>query len=143
MLDRGVPWSELILRGGGFVDDLNLQTHNRVSVVTIYLLLLSLGVGLWWPLAWLASALLSVTFLALNWPLYRFFAIKRGWSFALRHSHALAVLRVQRRCVRVGLSAHRRSRKTLAGCPRTGCILVGGIVLLHHSGWSMDGSHRR
>ena len=84
ILDRGVPWTALILRDGALVDDLNLQTHNRVSVVAVYLLLLSLCLGVWWSSAWLASAALCLTLLALNWPLYRFFAARRGRLFALR-----------------------------------------------------------
>ncbi len=84
ILDRGVPWTELILRAGAFVNDLNLQTHNRVSVVMVYLLLLSLAIGVVQPTGWLASAGLAIILLLLNWKLYRFFKARRGLRFALR-----------------------------------------------------------
>lgn len=83
ILDRGVPWTELILKGG-FVDDLNLQTHNRISVVSVYLLIGAVLFALIWPLVWIAVGALAMLLLMLNLPLYRFFAARRGWSFALR-----------------------------------------------------------
>ena len=43
ILARGIPWTELIWRERAFLNDLNLQTHNRVSVATTYL---GLGCGL-------------------------------------------------------------------------------------------------
>ncbi len=81
---RGIPWTQLILRDRVFTADLNLQTHNRVSVVAVYGLLLALLVGLWQPLGLLMAVLLALLLLALNLNLYRFFAAKRGLWFALR-----------------------------------------------------------
>jgi glycosyltransferase involved in cell wall biosynthesis len=84
ILDRGVPWTELILRDGAFVNDLNLQTHNRISVAAIYLLLLSLTLGLVQPLSWLASVGLAIGLLRLNRNVYAFFKAQHGWLFALK-----------------------------------------------------------
>ncbi|HLF26095.1 MAG TPA: glycosyltransferase [Anaerolineae bacterium] len=84
IFDRGVPWTELILRDGAFVNDLNLQTHNRVSVAAVYGLLLAMLLGLAWPAAWLAMSVLALLLLRLNAPVYRLFASKRGLFFALR-----------------------------------------------------------
>jgi glycosyltransferase involved in cell wall biosynthesis len=84
ILDRGAPWTRLILRGGPFVDDLNLQTRNRVSVVTTYLLLIAMLIGAAWPPAWSVAGALALALLALNRQLYRFFAARRGGFFALR-----------------------------------------------------------
>jgi glycosyltransferase involved in cell wall biosynthesis len=39
VLDRGIPWTELILRDRRMPNDLNLQTSQRASVVLVYLLL--------------------------------------------------------------------------------------------------------
>ncbi len=39
MLDRGIPWSELILRDRNMPNDLNLALSQRVSVALVYLLL--------------------------------------------------------------------------------------------------------
>lgn len=82
--DRGIPWAELILRHRAFVNDLNLQTHNRVSVIALWLLLFSLGLALWRAPFLLISLGLAGLLLYLNWPLYHWFASKRGWPFALR-----------------------------------------------------------
>ncbi|HEY4690433.1 MAG TPA: glycosyltransferase [Anaerolineae bacterium] len=84
IFDRGVPWTELILRDGAFVNDLNLQTHNRASVVIVYLLLMTLAAGFIWPALWLASGALAIVLLVLNRAVYRLFAVKRGTFFALR-----------------------------------------------------------
>jgi glycosyltransferase involved in cell wall biosynthesis len=83
IFDRGIPWTRLILRDKAFVSDLNLQTHNRISVIAVYLLLLSLPVSLYnsWTL-WLTIVLAGLL-IWLNFDLYRFFARKRGILFAL------------------------------------------------------------
>ncbi|NOX60924.1 MAG: glycosyltransferase [Chloroflexi bacterium] len=85
ILDRGIPWAELILRHGAFVNDLNLQTKNRISVAAFWLLMLSLALAAMWSGWMLLAALgLGLWLLRLNWPLYRWFAQKRGWWFAMR-----------------------------------------------------------
>lgn len=84
ILDRGIPWTQLILRDKVFRSDLNLQTHNRVSVVGVYGLLAALAAALFQPPAiWLALLLAGLLFW-LNLPLYRFFYRKRGFFFTLR-----------------------------------------------------------
>lgn len=84
IIDRGIPWAELILRHRAFVNDLNLQTKNRLSVVIIWAVLLSLGLAWWDGRVLLGGAALATLLLRLNWALYRWFAAKRGWGFALR-----------------------------------------------------------
>lgn len=84
IFDRGIPWTRLILRDKVFARDLNLQTHNRVSVVVVYGLLLAVAVGLFQPQAWLIALGLIALLLWLNFDLYRFFYQKRGLLFALR-----------------------------------------------------------
>lgn len=84
ILDRGIPWTRLILRDRVFKPDLNLQTHNRVSVVAIYGSLLALVVTMLQPHSlWIALGL-ALLLIWLNWPLYKFFHHKRGFWFALR-----------------------------------------------------------
>jgi GT2 family glycosyltransferase len=41
MLDRGIPWTELILRDKSIPNDLNLQLSQRVSVAVVFLLLMA------------------------------------------------------------------------------------------------------
>lgn len=91
IFDRGIPWTRLILRAKVFANDLNLQTHNRVSVVAVYSLLLALLVGLFSGTSpkgesqGLIVALgLAFLLLWLNQDLYRFFYRQRGLLFALR-----------------------------------------------------------
>jgi GT2 family glycosyltransferase len=82
--DRGIPWTQLILKFGRLDNDLNLQTNQRLAVVLSYLLVASVVLGVfsaWWlALAAAASAGLA----ALNWRYYRFFIEKRGLWFGLR-----------------------------------------------------------
>jgi glycosyltransferase involved in cell wall biosynthesis len=83
IFDRGIPWTRLILRDKLFSRDLNLQTHNRVSVIAVYGLLLALRVSLWHPAAILPVVALAILLLGLNLNLYRFFTRKRGLLFTL------------------------------------------------------------
>lgn len=81
---RGVPWTVLLMKTRMFTKDLNLQTHNRVSVVLVYLALLSVLLALFWP--WMLASIppLLGFFLYLNWGLNQFFIEKRGFGFALK-----------------------------------------------------------
>lgn len=84
IFDRGIPWTRLILRHKVFAGDLNLQTHNRVSVVAIYGLLLALAIGIFYPQGLFIGLGLAVLLVWLNLDLYHFFYQKRGFVFALR-----------------------------------------------------------
>lgn len=84
IFDRGIPWTRLILRDKVFRSDLNLQTHNRISVVAVYGLLLSLLVSVVQPQTLVIVAGLILLLLWLNFDLYRFFYRKRGFWFTLR-----------------------------------------------------------
>ncbi len=81
---RALPWTELILRNGPFINDLNLRLSNRLSVVLTYIFLLALGGIGWWlgSLAIVTGAILLL--LWLNAPLYKFFWRKRGLWFAIK-----------------------------------------------------------
>ena len=84
IVDRGIPWTHLLLKNKAFQSDLNLQTHNRISVMAVYSLLFSLATTLIEPQAlWLVLALF-ILLIWLNWPLYYFFYQKRGAWFAVR-----------------------------------------------------------
>jgi len=80
---RGLPWTDLILREGGWINDLNLKRSNRVSVLLTYGLLGSLIVGGWWPLSFAFGGLCVFLLLILNSPVYRFFFNRCGLSFML------------------------------------------------------------
>jgi GT2 family glycosyltransferase len=81
---RAVPWTELMLRQGRLVNDLNVRTRDRASVALALVGSAALA-GAWhWPwLAWagLGSLLLVVV---LNAGLFRFFLRRRGVGFAVK-----------------------------------------------------------
>lgn len=83
IIARGIPWTRLILREGAFLNDLNLQTHNRISVALVYLGVLFVALGLWQPVAVAVVPIVAFALAVSNWPLYRFFIEKRGRRFAL------------------------------------------------------------
>jgi len=75
VLDRGVPWTELILRGGGMPDDLNLKVSQRISVILAYGLLVCFGFGVWYyrHLVWVPLFLLILVSLLDYWSIQRRF----------------------------------------------------------------------
>ncbi|MFZ1400613.1 MAG: glycosyltransferase family A protein [Candidatus Promineifilaceae bacterium] len=81
--DRALPWTRLILQGGGAPNDLNLNFSQRLSTAVIYLGLLALGLALFSAWAWLLVLLTAVTLIWLNWPFYQFLLEKRGIRFLL------------------------------------------------------------
>ena len=91
IVDRGVPWMELILREGRMPNDLNLRWGQRLSVILVWLLVakgISWLSGIHSPAllrSLVALAVLDVlAILLLNWKLYRFYHRRRGLWFALR-----------------------------------------------------------
>jgi glycosyltransferase involved in cell wall biosynthesis len=80
---RALPWTELIMKEGLFINDLNLKFSSRLSVVIVYLLIIALaGAAIEHRLVFLLPFLMAVL-AGLNWDLYRFFARKRGIAFTL------------------------------------------------------------
>jgi glycosyltransferase involved in cell wall biosynthesis len=84
ILDRGIPWTDLILRDRCFINDLNLRPPSRVSVVLTYALPAACIAAWWWPASLAVGGVLMGALLVLNAPVYRFFLEKRGFRFALQ-----------------------------------------------------------
>lgn len=84
IVDRGIPWTRLILRDKAFLGDLNLQTHNRISVVAVYGLLAAIIVSYFQPQMAVVAAGLAGLLVWLNFDLYRFFYFQRGLGFTLK-----------------------------------------------------------
>jgi glycosyltransferase involved in cell wall biosynthesis len=81
---RALPWTDLILREGEFIDDLNVTISNRVSVILTYIFCLAL-LGLWWaPWLFPVSVIAMILLLVMNRDLYCFFKDKHGLGFALK-----------------------------------------------------------
>ena len=84
MRDRGIPWTQLILRYGVLNDDLNLRAVYRLSVMIAYLALTTVVLGFIDTRFFTATPLLIGGLAVLNWRYYAFFYRKRGCWFAIR-----------------------------------------------------------
>ncbi len=83
ILDRGIPWTRLLLSNRNIKADLNLKVEDRISVILVYLLLLSLLLVLLTSYALFISGVLAGVLLVLNRHLYGYLARLRGPVFAL------------------------------------------------------------
>jgi glycosyltransferase involved in cell wall biosynthesis len=82
---RALPWTELLLRDRHrFNNDLNIQLNSRLSVLSVYTLILSLIASFWWIGCLGITLLCCLLLLALNFPVYKFFYEKRGLIFTLK-----------------------------------------------------------
>ncbi len=93
VLQRGIPWTELILRTRYLPNDLNLSWSQRISAALAYLLVVLGGLGIWHALTGHASLPASVGAAGmlgcvagigfLNRGFYQFLASVKGWPFSL------------------------------------------------------------
>ena len=83
VLDRGVPWTELMLSRGGIPDELNVRRRERVSVVAVWLLIVALAAAPWRPVALIAAGAAAAWLVIGHLGLYRFLARRGGVLFAL------------------------------------------------------------
>ncbi|MCC6139562.1 MAG: glycosyltransferase [Nitrospira sp.] len=81
---RAVPWTQLIHRYRGFVNDLNIGISGRASVLLAYGLLGAAVLAYWQPAILIAAAAMGLALFILNIQLYRFFLEKRGLRFAVQ-----------------------------------------------------------
>lgn len=80
--DRALPWTRLLLRQGALVNDLNLQTGQRVSVGLAMISAFLVCATLVTPLALLPWFVVSVALCWLNRRFYTFLFQQRGLAFA-------------------------------------------------------------
>jgi glycosyltransferase involved in cell wall biosynthesis len=83
VLDRGVPWTELMLRRGRIPDELNVRWRERVSVAAAWLLIACLAASPWLPLLILPAAVCAVWLAVAHFDFYRFLGRREGVGFAL------------------------------------------------------------
>lgn len=81
---RALPWSELILRRKSLTNDLNINTASRLSVVSVYLLILAVCAAPVFHHTLIIAAACMLALLVLNQNFYRFFLRKRGLWFTIR-----------------------------------------------------------
>jgi glycosyltransferase involved in cell wall biosynthesis len=88
VLDRGIPWTQLVMREGKMPNDLNLKYSQRISALLAYGLLVLFGIGVWYyrPLLW-TPVLLMVLIASLD-----FWSTRRRFPTVVRSSAALAGL---------------------------------------------------
>jgi glycosyltransferase involved in cell wall biosynthesis len=82
--NRALPWTRLILREGEMLNDLNLRTSQRYSVVLTFGLLLMLAAGLWEGIFLVPALAMGGCLLWINRDFYSFLARKKGFWFAFR-----------------------------------------------------------
>ncbi|CAG0947501.1 Glycosyltransferase GlyG [Anaerolineae bacterium] len=83
IFDRAIPWTRLILSNAQMPTDLNLDTKSRVSALTAWSLLGFVALGFIVPAVWLGVIGAIALLIALNFDLYRFFARRGGFAFAI------------------------------------------------------------
>jgi len=81
---RALPWTDLLLRESRIINDLNLKTADRVSVVSVYLLCICMLSAFFSPLLLVPVPFLIALIFWLNRDLYRFFSQHRGALFLLK-----------------------------------------------------------
>jgi glycosyltransferase involved in cell wall biosynthesis len=84
VVDRAIPWTELMLRERIFRNDLSTKTGNILSTVAAFLALFALiSTGFFWYSIYL-FAFSCVSFVGLNLPFYRFIIKERGLLFTIK-----------------------------------------------------------
>jgi hypothetical protein len=86
LVDRAIPWTQLILKSQRMPDDLNLKQSQRISAMLTCAMIPATvaAIALRSLVAATMAAGMLVAVLMLNRELYRFFAGQRGWWFAVR-----------------------------------------------------------
>jgi len=80
---RALPWSRLILEENRIINDMNVKTGDRISAMLVALLLLSLPLMFWRPIAILIPIGCLAGLVYLNREILAFYARKRGVYFAV------------------------------------------------------------
>ena len=83
VMDRGIPWTQLLKRYDSLNNDLNITFAYRACVVLSYLAVASLVAAWWWPLLLATVPVLLGAIWFLDRPYYRFFVTRRGLPFTL------------------------------------------------------------
>jgi GT2 family glycosyltransferase len=81
---RGVPWMLLLLWNRTKENDLNVSRSQRLSVLATGVLIASMAVSPWLPVALGLSAASLLAVFGMNYCFYQYLAVRRGWGFALR-----------------------------------------------------------
>lgn len=119
VLDRGIPWTELILRDKRMPNDLNLQLSQRVSVALAFILMTLAAVGtIYWG-GYFLTPLFVLLFLALG----------RFWGEAVSHRDSRRGLLVT--AVLVGAISVMSALHGMTGMIPP-LVLSYGLLIAHH-----------
>ena len=83
ILNRAIPWTQLMMRERHVPADLNLGLGSRLSAVLAWGVVVSVATGFWDARLWLVGTLLLLGVAILNRRLYSFFAVRGGRLFAV------------------------------------------------------------
>lgn len=82
LLDRGIPWTELLIEGRAAQSELNLGVSGRVSAAGMVLLVAAVLAAPFQPGALTVAGLAAFVLLTVNLSFYRFLRQRRGVAFA-------------------------------------------------------------
>lgn len=82
--DRGVPWTQALLKFGAVANDLNISWSGRAAVALAYATIAALLGSATWSPALVVAFTAFTGFIAVHAPLLRFFVRERGRWFAAR-----------------------------------------------------------
>lgn len=84
ILDRAMPWTQLILRNRTMPNELNIQWRGRLAVGCAAVLALAVVTAPWLEASRIAAALMVAALLVIDRDLIRFFRARHGAVFAAR-----------------------------------------------------------
>jgi glycosyltransferase involved in cell wall biosynthesis len=82
LFERAIPWSELLVRHGTLLNDLNSDRTGRISVGLLAVVLLAVVASFWWPPALAIAAAAAMVLVLVNLAFYRLLARRGGLWFA-------------------------------------------------------------
>ena len=83
-LNRALPWTRLMVHHNRFLNDLNLKSSSKLSVILVFLSLIFLAAGFLIKSFLIPAAVAIVLLLIINYSFYSFFKKKKGLFFALK-----------------------------------------------------------
>jgi len=85
IFQRAIPWSRLISREGQILDELNLTFKHRIAAIAAITVVAAGIMAFWSPGSAIVVALIAlITFIALNFELFRVFAKNNGLIFTAK-----------------------------------------------------------
>lgn len=85
VFDRGIPWTRLLLANPSCrVNELNLQTQQRISVLAVFALAGSIVAAPFYPPLLIGSLVLATLLIWSNRDVYTYFMNCRGFAFTVR-----------------------------------------------------------